>query len=168
MIVPPATVRQQWTERFPEMDSSAMRIAELLKRAHAQLEGALAPIHDAGPLTAPEVELLIPLRHMDEPVIARRIAEHGHMSRAGVSKAITKLEKRGFLERTPSSTDRRATLVSVTEQGKQAVDAVFPRQVDLESRVFDRLGADKEKVIEALQLLADCLDHADESALEER
>lgn len=115
-------------------------------------------MHDDVPLTAAEVELLIPLRHTEGPVIARRIAEHGHMSRAGVSKALGKLEKRGFVRRTPSPTDRRASLVAITDEGKEAVDRVFPQQVELESGLFAGLGENKDAVIEALESLAECLE----------
>jgi len=139
-----------------------MQIAELLKRVTSQMERAIEPLYDGVPLTVPEVELLIPLRHMDQPVIARRIAEHRNMSRAGVSKALAKLEKRGFIERAPSPADRRATLVSITEAGKEAVDALFPRQVAVESRLFAGLGADRERVTEALHLLAETLERTDE------
>ncbi|MGI5326807.1 MarR family winged helix-turn-helix transcriptional regulator [Actinomadura nitritigenes] len=160
MLPRPPAVRRQWTARFPDMDASAMQIAELVKRVAAQLESAIEPLYDDAPLTAPEVDLLIPLRHMEQPVIARRIAEHRHMSRAGISKALAKLEKRGFIERTPSPADRRASLISVTEAGKAAVDALFPRQVAIESRLVAALGADRERVVEALALLAGAFERA--------
>ncbi|KAB2388441.1 MarR family winged helix-turn-helix transcriptional regulator [Actinomadura montaniterrae] len=160
MLPRPPEVRRQWTARFPDMDASAMQIAELVKRIGAQLETAIEPLYDDAPLTAPELDLLIPLRHMEQPVIARRIAEHRHMSRAGVSKALAKLERRGFIERVPSPADRRASLVSITEAGGAAVDALFPRQVGIESRLVAGLGADRERVVEALTLLADAFERA--------
>ncbi|MDL4817788.1 MarR family winged helix-turn-helix transcriptional regulator [Actinomadura opuntiae] len=160
MLPQPPAVRRQWTARHPGMDASAMQIAELVKRVAAQLEAAIEPLYDDAPLTAPEVDLLIPLRHMEQPVIARRIAEHRHMSRAGISKALAKLEKRGFIERTPSPADRRASLISVTDAGKAAVDALFPRQVEIESRLVAGLGADRERVVEALVLLARTFERA--------
>lgn len=160
MLPQPSDVRRQWTARHPGMDPAGMQVAELVKRLHAQLERAIEPLYDDAPLTAPETDLLIPLRHMEQPVIARRIAEHLHRSRAGVSKALGKLERRGFIERTPSPTDRRASLISITESGKAAVDALFPRQVDIESRLVASLGPDRERVVEALTLLADTFERA--------
>lgn len=155
MLPQPQTVRRQWAAHHPGMDTSAMQIAELVKRVAAQLERAVEPLYDDAPLTAPELDLLIPLRHMERPVIARRIAEHRDMSRAGVSKSLAKLEKRGFIERTPSPVDRRASLISVTEAGKAAVDALFPRQVAVESELVAGLGEDRERIVEALTVLAE-------------
>ncbi|MFB4299230.1 MarR family winged helix-turn-helix transcriptional regulator [Actinomadura sp. NTSP31] len=160
MLPRPSDVRRQWTARHPDMDASAMQIVELVKRIVGQLESAVEPLYDDAPLTAPELDLLIPLRHMEQPVIARRIAEHHRMSRAGVSKALGKLERRGFIERAPSRADRRASLVSITESGKAAVDALFPRQVGIESRLVAGLGADRERVVEALTLLAAAFERA--------
>lgn len=160
MLERPETIRQQWSARFPELDTSAMQIAELLKRVAAHLDRAVEPLYDGAPLTAPEVNLLIPLRHLTRPVVARRIAEDRHMSRAGISKALAKLEQRGFVERVPSPADRRASLVSITEAGKAAVDEIFPRQVAVESQLLAGLGENRERVVQALTLLADTFERA--------
>lgn len=45
-------------------------------------------------LTVAEVGLLVPLRYADQPVTAIRLTEILGMSRAGVSKTLTKLERR--------------------------------------------------------------------------
>ena len=161
MLPEPPTISALWKARFPDMDASAMQIVGLLKRVEGQLARALEPLFEGAPLTAPELEMLIPLRHLAEPVIARRIAEHRFMSRAGISKALGKLESRGFIERTPSPADRRASLVSITEEGKAAVDALFPRQVAIESQLLASLGADREKVMAALTLLAEAFERAE-------
>lgn len=154
----PAAVRDQWSAHHPGMDTDAMEIIELLKRITGEVARAVEPLYDGAPLTAPEAELLIPLRHLDQPVIARRIAEDRRMSRAGISKALAKLEKRGFIVRAPNSADRRAALISVTEEGQAAVDALFPQQVAVESRLLSGLGADRERVVAALTLLAETIE----------
>lgn len=160
MLPHPSTVREQWSARHPGLDTNAMEIIELLKRITGEIARAVEPLYDGAPLTAPEVDLLVPLRHLGEPVIARRIAENRKMSRAGISKALAKLEKRGFVERTPSTADRRTSLVSITEAGKAAVDALFPQQVAAESRLLSTLGDDREQVVAALTLLARAVDRS--------
>jgi len=154
MLPSASTVRAQWSDHHPEMDTAAMEVIGLLKRITGELARAVEPLYDGAPLTAPEVDLLVPLRHLDQPVIARRIADDRKMSRAGISKALAKLEKRGFIERRPSAADRRASLISITEEGKAALDALFPKQVEVESRLLAGLGDDRERVVEALTLLA--------------
>lgn len=160
MLPHPTTVRARWAAQNPGLDTAAMEIIELLKRIEGEIARAVEPLYDGAPLTAPEVDLLVPLRHLDEPVIARRIAEDRKMSRAGISKALAKLEKRGFIVRTPSTADRRTSLISVTEEGKAAVDALFPKQVAVESRLLSALGEDRERVVAALTLLAGTVEHS--------
>ena len=160
MLPRPDAVRQQWAAHRPDLDTSPMEIVGLLKRVNALLDRGVEPLYEGSPLTAPELDLLVPLRHAEEPCIARRIAEHQGMSRAGISKALAKLEKRGFIERTPNPADRRASLISVTEAGKSAVDELFPRHLDVEARLLAGLGmgSDRDRVIAALALLLETLE----------
>lgn len=155
-----SAARRQWSAHDPNLDTSTMEVVALLKRITFVLDRAIEPLHDAAPLTSPEADLLIPLRHLDQPIIARRIAEHLNMSRAGVSKSLAKLERRGYVERTPNPADARASLVSITEAGKAAIDNLVPRRVAIESRLMSGLGEDRERVVEALSLLADTLEIA--------
>ncbi|GAA3768323.1 winged helix-turn-helix transcriptional regulator [Streptomyces phyllanthi] len=64
-----------------------------------------------------------------------------------------KLEKRGFVERRPSPADRRAALVTVTPAGCDAIDTMFPRRLAAEAELLDGLGADRDRVVDALNLL---------------
>lgn len=157
MLPPPSRVREQWAEHHPGLDTSPMEVVALLKQINALIGRAVEPLYEGAPLTAPELDMLIPLRHTDEPVIARRIAEHMGISRAGASKALAKLEKRGFIARTPNPADRRAALITVTQAGKDAVDALFPRQLAVEAELLDGLGEDRDRVLDALGTLADVI-----------
>jgi DNA-binding MarR family transcriptional regulator len=160
LLPPPSAVRAQWAEGRPDLDTSPMEVVALLKRIGALRDRAVEPIYEGAPLTAPEVDLLIPLRYTRTPVIARHIAEHHRLSRAAVSKTLAKLESRGFISRAPSPSDRRVALITVTPEGKEAVDALFPRQLRIESALLSRLGADRPRVLEALALLAESLEAA--------
>jgi DNA-binding MarR family transcriptional regulator len=90
-------------------------------------------------------------------VIARQIAERLGLARAAVSKTLAKLERRGFIARAPIPSDRRAALVTITPEGAEAIDALFPRQLRIEAALLARLGEDRPRVVEALALLADSL-----------
>lgn len=146
-------VYQSWAERNPGIDTSPMEIVELVWRIVGQLERAVEPVRDAAQLTDGEVGLLLHLRYLESPVIASRLAEICHLSRAGVSKALHRLETRGFVERVPNPRDKRVSLVRVTQSGKNAVDEFFPRQLAIEARLLAGLGDSREKVLEALQIL---------------
>jgi hypothetical protein len=75
MSLPTADVRGQWAAHNPGLDTSPMELIGLLKRITALLDRAVEPLYEGAPLTAPEVDMLIPLRHATEPAIARRLAQ---------------------------------------------------------------------------------------------
>ncbi|MDI3387833.1 MarR family transcriptional regulator [Streptomyces sp. B-S-A8] len=153
MSLQPSKVREQWALHNPGLDTSPMEVVVLVKRASALLDRALEPLYDGASLTAPELDLLIPLRYAHGPVIARSIADHMNLSQAGVSKALSKLERRGYIERNPNPADRRAALVTVTSAGQQAVDHLFPRQLGIEAEMFAGLGQDRGAIVDALTRL---------------
>lgn len=155
----PDGVRDDWMRHHPGLDTSAMEVVALVKQVSALFDRAVEPLYDGAALTAPEADLLIPLRHATEPAIARRLADNMGMSRAGVSKTLAKLEKRGHIARTPNPADRRAALVTITESGKQAIDQIFPRQVATEAELLSALGEDRAAVVDALARLAEVMEN---------
>ncbi|MBK3564167.1 MULTISPECIES: MarR family winged helix-turn-helix transcriptional regulator [unclassified Streptomyces] len=158
MSLSPLFVRTQWTEHNPGLDTSPMELISLLKHAGGLLNRAVEPLYAGAALTAPEVDMLVPLRHATEPVIARRLAEWLGLSRAGVSKALGKLEKRGFIARTPNPADRRAALVTITPAGAKAVDDLFPRQLAAEVNLLAGLGENRDQVLNALERLVEAME----------
>lgn len=154
----PAGVRAQWAAHNPDLDTSPMELVGLLKHASGLLGSAIEPLYAGAALTAPEVDMLVPLRHATDPVIARGLAERLGLSRAGVSKTLAKLELRGYITRTPNPADRRAALVTITEDGAKAVDDLFPRQLAAEVDLLAGLGEDREWVREALDRLVEAME----------
>jgi DNA-binding MarR family transcriptional regulator len=152
------TTQDQWRENAPELDTSPMEIVALIKSITAMFERAVEPLFDGAPLSAPELDMLIALRHDPEPVIARRLADRMRISRAAAGKTLAKLEKHGFVGRERSLADGRAQLVSVTEAGKQTVDGMFPRQLAREAELLAGLGEDRDRVIDALTTLAQAME----------
>lgn len=152
-----ARTEELWSEHNPGLDTSAMHVVALIKRITALLERAIEPVYDGAMLTTAEVELLVPLRHADTPVTAARLADRLGMSRAGVSKTLAKLEKRGLITRSVNPADRRAAPISMTPGGKDTIDALFPRELEAHARLLAGLGQDRKAVIDALTRLAETM-----------
>ncbi|MBG7702514.1 winged helix-turn-helix transcriptional regulator [Streptomyces sp. MC1] len=53
-----------------------------------------------------------------------------------LSHHLTRMERRGLIERTESADDRRRSLVAVTWEGREAITAAAPRHVDDVRRLF--------------------------------
>jgi DNA-binding MarR family transcriptional regulator len=60
-------------------------------------------------------------------------------SAAALSKALTKLERRGLVKRVANPADKRSALVTISDTGAAAVDDVIPRRLVLEAEVIDAL-----------------------------
>ncbi|MHB9862220.1 MarR family winged helix-turn-helix transcriptional regulator [Streptomyces sp. YIM S03343] len=155
-----AHAHSQWAADRPDLDTSPMELVWLLKRATGLLGKAVEPLYEGAPLTAPELDMLVPLRYATDPVIASGLADRMGLSRAGVSKTLAKLERRGFLSRCPNPADRRAALITITPAGAEAVDGVFPRQLATEVELFAGLGDDREWVLRALARLVSAMESA--------
>src|SRR5882757_10217843 len=150
-------VRKLWAAARPDLDTSPMEVIGPLKRVVALLEEALDPLYVDAPLSGAELDVCIRLRHDPSPTIARHLAEQMRHSRAAISKTLTRLETRGLVRREPSPKDRRAALIRLTPEGEAIVDKLFPRQLAREAELLDDLGEDRERVVEALNLLAEIL-----------
>ncbi|MDJ0363294.1 MarR family transcriptional regulator [Rhodococcus sp. H29-C3] len=135
-----------------------MEIVAQLKRITGLLELAVEPIYVRVELTVAEVELLVPLRYAEESVTAIRLAELLGMSRAGVSKALGNLEKRGLISRARNPADRRSATIVMTESGRAAIDHVFPLELTAHGKLFSGLGAARADVVNALELLAEVME----------
>lgn len=138
-----------------------MEIVAELKRITGLLELAVEPIYANAELTVAEVELLVPLRYAEESVTAIRLAELLGMSRAGVSKALGKLERRGLISRVQNPLDRRSSTISITESGQSAIDYIFPRELGAHGRLFNGLGPARTDIVIALKHLAEVMESGD-------
>ncbi|MFE7332855.1 MarR family winged helix-turn-helix transcriptional regulator [Streptomyces sp. NPDC057565] len=154
----PSEIRTQWARHNADLDTSPMELVGLLKRATGLHDRAVESLYAGSPLTPPEVDTLIPLRYATAPVIARRLAEQLGLSRAGVSKTLAKLERRGFIARRPNPADRRAALVTITPTSARAIDELFPRQLATEAELLTGLGKDREWVLKALGRLVNAME----------
>ncbi|MDX3537506.1 MarR family transcriptional regulator [Streptomyces sp. MB09-01] len=118
----------------------------------AELE-ATSVLTDAR-LTSSELDVLVTIRHADQPMIARAVAALRGCSRAAMSNMLAKLEKRGLVTREPSPADRRATLIHLTPQGAQLVDEIFPQRLSLEAGLLSEIPQEQqEQIIESLDVL---------------
>ncbi|MFC3960957.1 MarR family winged helix-turn-helix transcriptional regulator [Nocardia jiangsuensis] len=140
-----------------------MQIVSRIKHIALELDRAVEHLYTTAALTAAEVELLVPLRYNDTPMTAIRLAEHLGMSRAGISKTLSKLESRGLLARTPHPRDRRSALLTLTPDGIELVDDLFPRELRLHTQALAGLGSDRTSMITELDRLARTLEIAREN-----
>jgi len=143
-----------WQDHNPDLDTSPMEIVALINAIGAAFDAAAEQVYSGAELSAAEMKLLVPLRFSSEPVTAVRLAERLNMSRAGVSKTLSRLEARGIIERRHHPTDRRAAVVRLTADGIHLIDRLFPQELDAHARLLAGLGPERLPVVAALTALA--------------
>lgn len=84
------------------------------------------------------------------PMTASDICIRAHLEKSKVSRAVSALEKAGLLVRSPSSTDRRAEILSLTDAGLRVHDDLAARATQFQTDLMARLGPQQAQVLTKL------------------
>jgi DNA-binding MarR family transcriptional regulator len=135
------------TERHPELNARAMRLAFNFKRAATVLvQREEARFAGTTNRTVAAVRALTMI-WMFEPVEARDLATLSGFSRQAISGVLTTLERDGLIsrERGVHDADRRLAPISITDAGRGLLDTVLPQQNDADSDFFSVLSEREQK-----------------------
>ncbi|MEU4782261.1 MarR family winged helix-turn-helix transcriptional regulator [Micromonospora sp. NPDC023633] len=84
------------------------------------------------------------------------LAEHLRIAPRSATEVVDDLEARGLVRRRPDPADRRATLVTPTEEGTRAGAAIHAARRAAAEELFGRLApADREQLARILRTLRD-------------
>jgi DNA-binding MarR family transcriptional regulator len=78
-------------------------------------------LHEETGMLLADNEALLNIGHSDEPLRMSDIANRLVLSPGGATKVIDRLEEMGFVARHPDPDDRRATVVEITDTGREAM-----------------------------------------------
>lgn len=120
----------------------------VVARTHRTL--ALALLRDVG--LSPGQELLLMQLWDREPQSQAELAELMCVEPPTATKMLGRMEKAGVIARERSTTDRRVTLVSLTDKGRALREPVRAIWADLEEIALgDLTGAERAALLELLQ-----------------
>lgn len=77
--------------------------------------------------------LIVDLHHNPDTTQAELVQRMG-FEQPTIAKAITRMERAGFVRRSPDPADRRVTRLRLTERGEDAVDAVTAAWAETEAQ----------------------------------
>jgi len=116
-------------------------------------------------ISASEYEVLIAIdQSADQQLRIKEIAVHISWEKSRVSHLVTRMEKRGLVERSDCPTDARGSWIGLSAEGRRAVSGAMRGHVDAIRRYFfDVLGSGdatmldhlSERVIDAIGCAAD-------------
>jgi DNA-binding MarR family transcriptional regulator len=146
---PIARAAELWSERIGPSTAMAavtnvMRVQQIIQSA---VDGALRP-HG---LTFARYEALVLLSFSRRSSLPMRVmGERLQLHPTSVTNIVDRLEKDSLVRRTPHPTDRRTTLVGITDAGKKLVTAATQSVTDIEFGLHGLTGKQTEQLTELL------------------
>ena len=135
---------RHWHERYPEAGANGFRALTSLVRTYGvvtrTIESVLRPLE----LTLSRFEVLLLLsftRSGAVPIMRLRdlLMIHG----SSVTYLVDRLEEAGWVARESDHTDRRVSLVRLTDAGREVVDRASALLVECEFGLFGALGEER-------------------------
>jgi DNA-binding MarR family transcriptional regulator len=141
----------------PVAESSALQLVdEFAAFGPCYLKWVRSRLQDCG-LTYARMRLLGTL-HCNGPQIMSSISDELGVTKRNVTALVDALEEEGLVRRRPHPTDRRATVIELTEQGLKMTDSMYEGHRAAVSELFvDLSEEDRRELIRLLGLLREAL-----------
>lgn len=103
-------------------------------------------------LTAAQFSVINQIRMSEMPVTAAQIAERLESDRPTISGILTRLEKKGLVEKVDHPTDRRSAFVKVSEDAEALVARITERSEELTQEIFSIFSKQEKGQLEQMML----------------
>lgn len=131
-----------WATVRPEVDASPLEILSRISRISRRLDQARAAVFTDHRLDGWEFDVMSALRRAGEPfeLSPGALVQQTLVTSGTMTNRVDRLEKRGYVSRQPSPSDRRGVLVRLTPAGLSAVDAAFDALLQHERRLLSGMS----------------------------
>lgn len=124
----------------------------LLIRASRKLRNRLDHSLEEFDLTAAQFSVVNQIRMAEQPVTAAEIAEKLESDRPTISGIITRLEKKGLVEKHEHPEDRRSAYLRVNADAEELVDRITARSEELAGEIFSMYSKAEREQLEHLMM----------------
>ena len=122
-----------------------------LNRLAAELSSALAVEYEQRyGLDIPSWRVLATLGFRKEACSAQYVAECTRTHKSTISRAVTALMKRQFIERVENENDRREFRLRLTRKGRSLYEELFPRLLQREQEILGCLSTQERRDLVSL------------------
>lgn len=146
-----------WSRERADLDFSPLQVLSRVARLARHLERARRTAFAASDLELWEFDVLSALRRAGAPyqLSPKALLQQTLVSSGTMTNRIDRLVARGLVERNTDPNDGRGILVTMTESGRERVDAAISTLLTAESDLLDRLPkADQERLSALLRKLS--------------
>jgi DNA-binding MarR family transcriptional regulator len=81
---------------------------------------------------------------------ATLIGQHSHMHKTKVSRAVRELAARDLIARSPSTADKRAQVLTLTQKGRRIYQGIVPLALAYEAQLLNCMGEDERAALDAI------------------
>lgn len=138
-------------------------IWRLMLAANRKVDRAIEESLNADDLTTPEFGVLVSLsEHPEKKMRLRELCASLNWDRSRTSHQITRMGRRGLVEKQPCEGDGRGVLVALTPEGERRLTQAAPAHVETVRRVvFDNMGEEEAEAIRRFskQVLGPDIEH---------
>jgi DNA-binding MarR family transcriptional regulator len=149
-------ILEQWQRERPDLDVSPMGIIGRMGRLAKHLERAIQETFSEFGLTVGEFDVLASLRRAGKPhqLSPTELFNMLMVSSGTMTHRIDRLEQAELVRRIPDQSDRRGTLIELTDRGFDLIEQAVAAHVANEHRILSVLsGSEREVLIQLLRKL---------------
>ncbi len=145
-------ILSQWTGERPDIDPSPIGVVGRVSRLSRYLEARMEEDYAQFGLNGADFDVLATLRRSGTPyqLTPTALYKATMLSSGAMTNRLDRLERRGHIERRPHPEDRRGTLVTLTEQGLETINAAVPSHVSYEAELLKTLDGHERRVLAQL------------------
>ena len=145
-------VLHQWAKARPDLDVSSVGIISRLARLRAILDEEQEAVFAEHGITNPTFTTLVTLVRVNSPggISQRRLANEMRLTPGTVSARVDRLVADGLVARTPDPADKRGSLVTLTDRGREVFDAAVPAHLANQVRLLGSLTPDEQATLAGL------------------
>ena len=138
-----------WRDQRPDLDVAPLQVLSRVSRLARHLDIARRGAFAAHGLESWEFDVLSALRRAGPPfqLTPGALLRATLVTSGTMTNRVDRLETAGHVYREPDPRDRRGVLVTLSERGREAVDAALTDLLERENVLLSRLGAEQRRVL---------------------
>jgi DNA-binding MarR family transcriptional regulator len=142
----------EWNRERPDLDVSPTHVLQRITRLYLLQSASFAEVFGRYGLSFGEYEVLAALTRSGPPHRMKPSELVGALvlSSGAMTNRIDRVEEAGLVERLPDPDDRRATLVALTDKGRQVVDEALIAHLANEERLLGGLTTGERRQLAGL------------------
>jgi DNA-binding MarR family transcriptional regulator len=133
----------QWAVERPELETGAMAVFGRIYRIARNVGDRQELVYGRYGINRGEFDLLATLRRSGQPyrLTPTALCESMMLTSGGMTGRIDRLERRGLVKRSQHPSDRRALVITLTDDGYALVEEAVGAGLAAQREVLDRLPA---------------------------